>query len=490
MITLGIDQGTSGTRTVAYQVEKEGLREVADAYQKVQTSRPREGWVEQDPEALLASVVETVSEVAETVGWSQIAAVGLANQGETTVAWNAGAEQPLAPAIVWQDRRTEPLLDELREADLAERILERSGLPLDPYFSSSKMTWLLRHHDAVQTAADGGTLQLGTSDAYLRARLSGQSQTDPATASRTQLLDLDTLTWDDWLADTFGIEPARLPEVVPTAGQLGELKHPDWPRALPLRAAIVDQQAALAGHGCFSAGQSKCTYGTGCFMLVNVGDTIPATDGRLLPTVAWTLNSHTDYALDGGVFTASAALDWLVDIGILDRAQDADEVAATVEDSGSVQFLPALAGLGAPWWRASAQGVIAGITGATRPGHIVRALLDGIAHRVCDIVEAVNAVSAEPLDRLRVDGGLTASRTLMQTQADLLGMPVDRSPAAEVTAFGAAGLAALGAGLIDDVAELRSLIPEPDVFTPRVDEDTRRGKREDWRGFLEEASQL
>ena len=483
---VGIDQGTTGTRTVVYD---ERLRPVADSYREIRQHYPRPGWVEHDPDELVESVVSTVAEALEAAGSPEVEAVGLANQGETTVAWDASSGRPLARAIVWQDRRTEPILASLRERGLAEELERRSGLPLDPYFSSSKMTWLL-DQQPVREAAAAGRLRLGTSDAYLRERLTGRHATDPATASRTQLLDLAAVGWDERLAEVFGVPLATLPAIEPTAGALGDLRAPGWPRALPLRAAIVDQQAALAGHACFEPGSAKCTYGTGCFLLSNAGDEAPPGGHGLLPTLAWTLDGHTSYALDGGVLAAGTCVNWLVSIGLLDAAKEADAVADTVETSGGVRFLPAFSGLGAPWWRSEARGVFAGVTAGTERGHLVRAVLDGIAFRVRDIVEAGARLSGERPTALRVDGGLTGSRVLMQTQADLLGIPLLRAAHAEMTALGAAALAGIGAGVIGGPEELVELLPDPELIEPARGGVSRDEAYAGWLAFLELAAQL
>ena len=445
-VLVGVDQGTTGTRTVVYD---ERLRPLADAYREIRQHYPRPGWVEHDPDELVESVVATVAEALEAAGSPEVAAVGLANQGETTVAWDARTRRPLARAIVWQDRRTEPILAALRERGAGEEVEQRSRLPLDPYFSSSKMTWLLEQ-EPVREAAAAGRLRLGTSDAYLRDRLTGRHATDPATASRTQLLDLASVRWDKRLAELFRVPLAALPTIEPTAGELGELRADPWPQPLALRAAIVDQQAALAGHACFEVGSAKCTYGTGCFLLTNAGAEPPPGGHGLLPTVAWSLDSGTSYALDGGVLAAGTCVNWLVAIGVLASAREADAVAGGVGSSGGVRFLPALSGLGAPWWRSEARAVFAGITAGSERGHLVRAVLEGIAFRVRDIVEAGARLSGERPASLRVDGGLTASRVLVQSQADLLGIPLLRAPDAELTALGAAALAGIGAGLLAD----------------------------------------
>ena len=474
---LGIDQGTSGTRTVVYD---ETLVPLADAYVACAPATPHAGHVEHDPAALLAAVERTAREALAKVGATRADAVGLANQGETTVAWDARSGVALAPALVWQDRRTEPVLQALRASGAAELVERRSGLPLDPYFSSSKMRWLL-HEPTVTAARAAGRLRLATSDAYLRERLTGRYATDPATASRTQLLDMITVRWDPELCAAFGVPASVLPPVEATCGALGDTAFG------PLTAAVTDQQAALAGHGCFAEGEAKCTYGTGCFLLTNAGTAMPPGGSGLLPTIAWQLGGKTTYATDGGVLSASSALAWLATLGVLGAAQDADAIAATVPDCDGVRFLPALGGLGAPWWRSGSRAVFAGMTAATRPGQLVRAVLEAIAFRVRDIVEADPGA---PLAALRVDGGLSSSRVLMQLQADILGIPLERSQAPESTALGAAALAGIGAGVLPDGDAVRALLRAPEIIEPRWSADRRDGAYDEWRTFLERASEL
>ncbi len=485
-VLVGVDQGTTGTRTVVYDGR---LRRLGEAYREIEQHHPRPGWVEHDPEELVASVVETLAGALADADVGRVDALGLANQGETTVAWDGPTGKPLAPAIVWQDRRTETILDRMRAEGRAEEVERRSRLPLDPYFSSSKMRWLVEEVPAVRRAAGEGRLRIGTSDAFLRARLGGRSATDAATASRTQLLALESVTWDEGLGDAFGVDVDALPAIEPVAADLGILRHPQLGE-LPLRAAIVDQQAALAGQRCFSEGDAKCTYGTGCFLLTNAGTDVPPGRQGLLPTVAWTLDGRTTYALDGGVLTAGSCLRWLVRVGLLSSPEEADALAGTVEDAAGVRFLPALAGVGAPWWRSAARGVWAGLTSATTPAHLVRAVLEGIAFRVRDILERAAALGVGPPSSLRVDGGLTGSRVLMRFQADLLGIPLERPADPELTALGVAALAALGAGVFAGTDEIDALLPAAARIEPAGSEGWRSEAYERWLSFLERASEL
>lgn len=488
-LILAVDQGTTSTRAIAFDGE---LQPVASAAIPLDTAHPRPGWVEQDAEAILESVVAAVERVlVEVGGTGRIGAVGLDNQGETVVAWDAETGRALAPAVVWQCRRSLPVVERLQAAGLEPAIRERTGLPLDPYFSAGKMTWLLEEVPAVAEAAARGTLRLGTVDAWLTARLDGgDARTDASTASRTQLLSLVTGDWDAELLRWFAVPPAALPRIVPTAGELGGLRHPRWGGELRLTAMACDQQAALAGHGAFAAGSLKATYGTGVFVLANAGDRRTPAAG-LETSIAWRLpGGVTATVLQGGLFTAGALVDWLRDaLGLIRDPAEAAGLAASVPDTAGVRVLPALAGLGAPWWRPSATAVIAGLTAAAGRPHLVRAALDGIAHGVADLVEAMAAELPAPPRRLRVDGGLTANGYLMQRQADLLGLPVDVARAEESTALGIAGLAGIGAGRWGP-DQLSAASPIRTTWLPRLDQADRLAEREAWRRFVNAAAGL
>ncbi len=485
---IAIDQGTTSTRATAFDAQ---LRPLARSSRPLTVRYPQPGWVEQDAAEILSSVTDVSREVIETTGGpTGVVAVGMDNQGETVVAWDAESGKPLAPAIVWQCRRSEPIVAELEAAGHGAWIRDLTGLPLDPYFSAGKLTWLLRNVPAVQAARDRGTLRLGTVDAWVSWHLAGASLTDPSTASRTQLFDLRALRWAPRLTDLFEIPAEALPTVVPTAGELGEWHHPAWPdHPLPLRSLVCDQQAALAGNDCFQPGRSKATYGTGVFVLASIGGEPRAVD-RLLTSVAWQIDGASSqalgYALDGGVFTAGSLLGWLEQLGLF-GATETEALARSVSGTAGVQMLPALAGLGAPWWRSEARGVIAGLTGAATRAHIARAALDAIAHRVADIVERVDLVVQ--LDELRVDGGLTANRYLLQRQADLIGRPVAVSEQEEATILGTAGLAAMASDLADR-STIAKANPAREVFQPRLADGERARERDQWREFVEVAAAL
>lgn len=483
-LILAIDQGTTSTRAIAFD---RWLRPVASASRPLETTHPRPGWVEENPEAILASVVEAVAEVLASVGGpGRIACAGLDNQGETVIAWDAETGAALAPAIVWQCRRSLPIVERLRTDGHEPRVRALTGLPLDPYFSAGKMTWLLEESEAVRAAAGRGTLRFGTVDAWLTFRLGGSGAlTDPSTASRTQLFGLRSMDWEAAVLDLFGVPRETLPQVVSTAGDGSTIGHPSWGGDFRLTALACDQQAALAGHAAFEPGALKATFGTGVFVLANAGASPPtATD--LEASVAWLLpGAGTAYVLQGGVFTAGALVDWLRDdLRMIADARELEALARGVPDAAGAWFLPALSGLGAPWYRAEARAVVVGLTLGVDRRHISRAALDGIAHRTCDVVEAMLPALGAPPAALRVDGGLTSNGYLMERQADLLGLPVEVAAAAESTALGIAGLAGIGAGLLE-ADEIAAANPTARRYEPRLPASERAAERAAWRRFVE-----
>jgi len=483
-LLLGIDEGTTGVKAGLFELD---LTPVALARRSVPVSHPRPGWVEQDPELILEAVVEAVAEVLADSEGREVLAAGLDHQGESVMAWDAQGGQPLSPVIVWQDKRQEELLRRISPA-----VEERSGLPLDPYFSAGKIAWLLAKDSSLAEARAAGRLRVGTVDAFIVDRLGGRFATDLSTASRTQLLALGGHDWDDRLLAHFGIERGLLPQVGPSFGELGELRHSSWPVALPLRAQLVDQQAALVGSGAVLPGQAKGTYGTGVFVLGRTAG--PDRCAGLLPTVAWAgpgvdgAPGEPVYALDGGVFAAGALLEWLAgDLGLASDPAALAALAVEVEDSAGVRLLPALAGLGSPWWQPDARGVIAGLHGGVRPAHLARAALEAIAHRVADIVEAM--APAISITELRVDGGLTRNETLLGIQADLLGLELTVGRP-DATVLGAAMLAGVGVGAFASVEEASGLIGGARRIAPRLGERERLAAREAWSEFVGLAGSL
>lgn len=488
-LVLAVDQGTSSTRAIAFD---RSFRIVASASRALDTAYPRPGWVEQDPIDIVTSVVESVAEVLASVGGPErIVAVGLDNPGETVVAWDAATLEPLAPAVLWQCRRSEPIVERLRASGLEPEIRRRTGLPLEPYFSAGKAAWLLKHVPAVREASRRGALRFGTVDAWLTARLGDRgSLTDLSTASRTQLLSLPSGDWDDELIAWFGLDREMLPQIVPTVGDAGTLLHADWGAALPLAGLACDQQAALAGHGAFEPGAMKATYGTGVFVLANAGGTVEPAVG-LERSIAWALpNRRATTVLQGGVFSAGALIDWLRDgLGLISDAEDAEVAARRAPDSAGVRVLPALAGLGAPSYDSHACCVIAGLTSAAGPDHVVRAALDGIAQRTADVVEAMVTALGKRPDAMRVDGGLTANGYLMERQADLLGMTIEVAAIEEATALGMAGLTAIGMGLAS-VDEVKLANQPLRRVEPRLSCAARLTDRSAWKQFVERARVL
>jgi glycerol kinase len=483
-LLLGIDDGTTAVKAALFDAE---LRPVAQARRPVPVTHPAPDLVEQDPQLILDAVIDAVAEVLEHARGREVLAAGLDHQGESVLAWEANSGRPLTPVVVWQDKRHEPLL-----ARIGARSIERSGLPLDPYFSAGRMAWLLERDELVRAARDAGSLRIGTVDAFLTDRLAGRFATDLSTASRTQLLAVGGRDWDEQLLATFGLRRELLPRVGPTFGPLAELHCERWPVAVPLRAQLVDQQAALVGSGAVRPGQLKATFGTGVFVLGRTAG--PAVAHGLLPTVAWAAPDEggdageAAYALDGGVFAAGSLLDWLAQgLGLAPDAAALAAAAASVPDSAGVMVLPALAGLGAPWWRPHAHGVIAGLTSAAGMAHLARAALEAIAWRVADIVEAMAAVV--PVQSLRVDGGLTNDATLLQIQADALGLPLSVGRP-DATVLGAAMLAGVGAGLFASVDDAAGRLPSGRLVTPSAAPRERARRRELWRAFVDAGARL
>jgi glycerol kinase len=480
-LLMGIDEGTSAVKAVLFDPD---LRPVREARREKALSRPKPGWVEQDPEDVLDAVVDAVAELLHDAP-GVIAACGLDHQGESVLAWDAESGRALTPIVTWQDKRSQAVLDRLEANGRADEVRERSGMPLDPYFSAGKLTWLLEHEEAVGRARDAGTLRLGTVDSFLCDRLGAGFATDPATASRTQL---GAPEFDPRLLEIFEVPAEALPSIEDTAGALGVLRHDSWPVELPLRARCPDQQAALAGAGCVKPGLVKATYGTGVFVLAHAGGERPTPSGGLLPTVAWRIGDRVEWALDGGVFTAGALLEWLSrDLGLADDPAALAEAARLVDDAGGVRVLPALAGIGAPWWRSDARAVIAGATSGTRPGHIARAALEAIAWRVADVLVPVR--ESVPVEVLRVDGGLIRSELLLSMQAEAAGVVVQPG-AVDATAAGAAALAAVGAGIWGSTLEIGERIPTGKRVEPECGASWRAREHAAWRAFVEQAAEL
>ncbi len=466
---LSIDAGTTGVRALI--VDERG-RVLARGYREFPQIFPRPGWVEHDPDdwwdAMLAACGEALTLADTSPG--HLDAVGITNQRETTVVWDRGTLRPIHPAIVWQDRRTAPLCDVLRNEGWEPSVRERTGLVLDPYFSATKLAWLLDEIPDAREAARAGRLTFGTVDSYLLARLAGGAihATDRTNASRTMLFDIHRLAWDEPMLERLGIPAAMLPEVRPSSGRFGTT-DPDrfLGASVPITGIAGDQQAALFGQACFSPGQTKNTYGTGSFVLMHTGDRAPASPSGLLTTIAASPGDAVTYALEGSIFVTGAAIQWLRDgLGVIDHASDAGPLAASVPDSGGVFVVPALTGLGAPWWDPRARGTIAGITRGTTRAHLVRATVESIAYQTRTVVDAMRADAGIALTSLRVDGGASAMDLLLQLQADVLGVPVARAAVQETTALGAAYLAGLAAGIWSGTDELARQWSADRTFDP------------------------
>jgi glycerol kinase len=488
-LILGIDQGTTGTTVLLFEMS-DGEHVRGRGYREIPQSFPAPGQVEHDPEAIWASVLAALGE-ARAQAPGEIAAIGITNQRETTVIWERATGKPVAPAIVWQDRRTAAACEALRQRGHEPRVRALTGLLLDPYFSGTKIAWLLEHHSGLRARAERGELAFGTIDSYLLWRLSGGKThvTDVTNASRTLLFDLEKLSWSDELCGIFGVPRALLPEVRPSLGQLAATRGvPGLADGIPVTGVAGDQQAALFGQGCVAPGDAKCTYGTGSFLLMNVGEKPVISRNRLVGTVAWQIGSRATYALEGSTFVAGALVQWLRDgLQIIDTAPAVEPLAASVPDSGGVTIVPALSGLGAPHWRPEARGLVTGITRGTTRAHIARAALEAIALQTVELVQAMSDDSGRILTSLRVDGGATANNLLMQIQADLLGVPIQRPAMVELTALGAARLAAQGIGLSPAGQAPPLDGSRVTVFSPRLGEAERKSALGRWKEAVAKA---
>ncbi|MFA7282771.1 MAG: glycerol kinase GlpK [Sterolibacterium sp.] len=465
---LALDQGTTSSRAIVFDGSGTPC---AVAQQEIAQSYPQPGWVEHDPETLWqsqTSVAVTALMKAGIVA-RDVDAIGISNQRETTLLWDRLTGQAVAPAIVWQDRRTADRCDKLRAAGLEGAIRKRTGLFLDPYFSATKLAWLLDSHPEFRARAESGALAFGTVDSWLAWKLTGGTAhvTDASNASRTLLFDLNTGDWSDELLEAFGIPRAVLPKVVDSSGVIGRVTSVPELAGIPIAALVGDQQGALAGQACFTPGLAKNTYGTGCFLLMHSGDQFRVSDGGLLTTAALRRSGHLTFALEGSIFIGGAVVQWLRDgIGIISSAGEIEALAASVANSGGISFVPAFAGLGAPHWDPYARGAIFGLTRGTTAAHIARAALESIALQVSDLVMELEGVAGLELGELRVDGGAAANNLLLQLQADLLGCPIVRPIVTETTALGAAYLAGLAVGIWHDEMELATLWRAERRFEP------------------------
>jgi glycerol kinase len=480
---LAIDQGTTRTKALVFDA---GGRILAESSSEIPLTYPRPGWVEQDPRDLLQSVISN-ARAALAASQAGCIAMGLSNQGETVTMWRKDSGEPLYNAISWQDRRTDSFCEQLAHNEIGRLIAERTGLPIDPYFSATKLRWLL---DAVPEARDlarRGLLLAGTPDAWLLWSLTGEHRTDDTTASRTMLYNPRLRDWDADVLDALEIPRSILPAIQPSCSRFGVTRS-DWPgQPLPVTASLVDQQAALFGQACYAPGNVKVTYGTGAFILMNTGHSISTSHFGLVPTVAWSLPDSISYALDGGIYVAGAAVQWLRDgLGIISSAQESYDLAMSVPDSGGVYFVPALAGLAAPYWDSYARGAILGLTRGTTRAHIARAALEGIAYRTRDVLEAMAQDTGRAISSIKADGGASDNAFLMQALADISGVEVRVAATRETTALGAAFMAGLGAELWSDQAELAALWRASASYSPRPNDET-EGRYKKWKRAVERA---
>ena len=470
---LALDQGTTSSRAILF--DRSG-NIIQMAQQEFTQHYPQPGWVEHNPNELFDSQAVVAAKCLRQAGitGSEVAAVGIANQRETTVVWNRRTGAPVYNAIVWQDRRTAGFCDSLREQGKAGLFAEKTGLVLDAYFSGTKVRWVLENVPGAREQAEAGDLLFGTVDSWLIWNFTKGAvhATDPSNASRTLMFNIHTGDWDDELLELLSVPRSMLPKVVPSSGIMGHM-HPEFlGHSLPLAGDAGDQQAATYGNACMLPGMAKNTYGTGCFTLMNVGDTPVRSRSGLVTSVGWQVAGKTVYALEGSVFNAGSTIQWLRDeLGLIQSAPECDRLAESVPDSGGVVVVPAFTGLGAPYWDMYARGTIVGLTRGSTKAHIARAVLECIAYQTADLVRVMNADAPCPLTELRVDGGASVSDILMQIQADLLRLPVDRPAQVETTAFGAAALAGLAVGVWNGFDELAALRRSQCVFRPQREEE-------------------
>jgi glycerol kinase len=488
-VILALDQGTTSSRAIVFD---HGGSIRAAAQKEFKQIFPHSGWVEHDPEEIWSSQISTVREVLQKTGLraTDVAAIGITNQRETTLVWDRKTGTPIYNAIVWQDRRTAKFCDELKAAGHSELIQSRAGLVIDAYFSGSKLRWILDNVPGARERARKGELAFGTVDSWLIWKLTNGAHhvTDVTNASRTMLFSLSSGMWDDELLQILNVPREVLPEVRSSSEVYGETASGLFDSPVKIAGIAGDQQAALFGQNCFSRGLAKNTYGTGCFMLMNIGEEPMVSKNKLITTVAWKENGRTDFALEGSVFIGGAVVQWLRDgLGIIKSSAEIEKLAASVPDCGGVYLVPAFAGLGAPHWDQYARGTITGLTRGTTSGHIARAALEGIAFQVGDILEVMKQDSGVPMNELRVDGGACANDLLMQFQADILQVPVVRPKVIETTALGAAYLAGLAAGFWKNRDDVTRAWKVDRVFEPSKSADEANHRRKRWKEALNRA---
>ncbi len=482
---LSIDQGTTGTTVLL--VDSQG-NIVRKAYQEFKQHYPRPGWVEHNPDEIWIATYNAVLEILQSIdSKNSIAAIGITNQRETTVVWDRRTGKPIHPAIVWQCRRTAEICNKLNENEsIVANVKNKTGLVIDPYFSATKVAWILDNVDGARKKANRGELAFGTVDTWLLWKLTNGSlhQTDYTNASRTLLFDINTLSWDDELLEIFNVPKQILPEVLPSASVFGKTTLPKL-EGIPIAGVVGDQQSALFGQLCWQKGMVKNTYGTGCFLMLNTGSERVESQSGLLTTLACSQGEEPQYALEGSIFVAGAAVQWLRDgLRIIESAENTENMAKSVNDTDGVIVVPAFTGLGAPYWKPEAKGAIFGLTRGTTREHIVRATLESIAYQSADVVKVMMDDAGIPIKRLRVDGGAAANNFLMQFQADILGIEVERPTQVETTGLGAAYLAGLTTGIWQNVEQLSNIRKIDSVFSPQMDTQLQKAKMEKWKNSI------
>ena len=484
---LALDQGTTSSRCIIFDRHGKVCSKVQREFAQI---FPQDGWVEQDATEIWASQMGVALEamLLMGIGAESVAGIGITNQRETVVVWEKDSGKPIYHAIVWQCRRTAAACDELKRNGMEEEIRSRTGLLIDPYFSATKLRWILDHVEGAQRRAQNGELLFGTIDTWLIYRLTGGKvhATDPSNAARTMLFNIHTMQWDEELLRLFNIPACMLPEVKPSSGVFGETDPRLFGKSIPIAGVAGDQQAALFGQCGFAEGDVKNTYGTGGFLLMNTGSRAITPKQGLLTTVGWQIGKETSYVLEGSVFVCGAVIQWLRDgLGLLKRASESEKMAGKVADNAGVYLVPAFVGLGAPYWDAYARGSLQGLTRATTKNHIVRAALESMAYQTADVLDAMRGETGVPLTSLRVDGGASANNFLLQFQSDVLGIPLVRPACVETTAWGAASLAGLAVGVYSGKEELLREWQIDREFAPQMAEEEREKLLNGWHRAVE-----
>ena len=487
---MALDAGTTSNRAIIFDVDSK----IVGVAQKEFTQHfPQPGWVEHDAEEIWSSMHEVMREALEQSGLvaSDIAAIGITNQRETAVVWDRTTGRPIYNAIVWQSRQTADICEDLKRQGLVDEFKEKTGLVIDAYFSGTKVKWILDHVEGARARAEKGELAFGTIDTWLLWKLTGgkEHKTDYSNASRTLMFNIKTLEWDEALLKHLTVPKSLLPEVRPSSEVYGHTIPSIIGASVPVAGMAGDQQSALFGQNCFSPGEAKNTYGTGCFLLMNTGEDLCMSKNGLVTTIAWGLDGKVEYALEGSIFVGGSAIQWLRDgLRLVDSAPDSEWVAKKVKDAGGVYMVPAFVGLGAPYWDMNARGMIIGLTRGTTKAHIVRATLDSLAYQTRDVLGAMEADSGNRLAALKVDGGAVANNLLMQFQADLLGVPVDRPQITETTALGAAYLAGLATGVWASKEELKKSWQLDTRFAPSLDQQEADKLYQGWKKAVKHAA--